>query len=155
MDDFDYACSLLEQQIGGNSELPLATGTDGAVSVRIVNGHYRDGAVYVLTNASTHKIGELTRNPHAALCKGLLQAWGIGENLGGPKEEKNRELREELKRAFADFYGVDYNEDDPASCVLKIRLEAAVVFDDRSKFVVDFKTRTAKRFPFQNTVVYQ
>lgn len=155
MEDYSYAVSLVQKQIGENSELPLATGVGKDISVRIVNGHYRDGAVYVVTNPSSHKMKHIAASPNAAICKGLLQGYGTGENLGNPLDEGNRELRKELRAAFADFYDKDVSENDPGCCILKIRLDAAVVFDDVSRYVIDFQKHTVQKYPFQNTIVYQ
>lgn len=155
LDCFKEAENLLREQIGENSEIALATCRKNEVGVRTVNGHYRGGAVYILTNTATHKMKDLSQNPNAAICKGMLQAEGTGENLGNPLEEKNRALREELKKAFASFYETDLNECDPGCCILKIDLKSAVVFSENAKYAVDFKNRTAQKFPFHNTVVYQ
>lgn len=154
-DFFKEAENLMREQIGENSDIALATCRGGEVGVRTVNGHYRGGAVYILTNTATHKMKDLSQNPNAAVCKGMLQAEGNGENLGNPLDEKNRTLREELKKAFASFYETDLNESDPGCCILKITLKSAVVFSKTAKYAVDFPNRAAQKFPFRNTVVYQ
>jgi general stress protein 26 len=153
MSDFEMACQRLDEQMGHDVLVSLATASENGVSVRVVDGYYKEGAVYVLTHTGSHKMQDIFKDPRVALCKDLLQAQGIGENLGNPRDERNRELTPELKRIFFIFYDRHVNEEDPGTCILKINLTEAVVFDDASKYMVDFRSRSAKRSPFHNDIV--
>lgn len=153
MNDFELACQRLTEQLGRDVVISLATSRNDDVSVRAVDGYYRDCGVYVVTYEASRKMRDIAANPRVALCRSLLTASGIGENLGNPLKEENRELREELKQVFCAFYDRHVDEQDPRTCILRIALEQAVVFDDDSKYVVDFKTRTAVRTPFHNDIV--
>jgi uncharacterized pyridoxamine 5'-phosphate oxidase family protein len=80
--------------------MSLATCTENGVNVRNVDGYYKDGSVYVVTHNCSQKMKDINRKPNVAICKDLMCAQGIGESLGNPKEESNRELREELKKSI-------------------------------------------------------
>lgn len=151
MDEFTLACEAMGRQFGRDNALSLATAADGNVSVRVVNAYYRDGHMYVVTDTSTRKMKEVTLNPRVALCKDLFSARGIGENIGGPND--NRALADELRAAFSTWYDRHVNENDPGTCILRIRLTDAVVFTDDTKYVIDFAAKSAASRPFKNDIV--
>lgn len=153
MDIFESAMDLLKEQLGQDVVISLATCTENGVNVRNVDGYYKDGFVYILTHTGTHKMKEIEKNPNIAICKDLMCAQGIGENLGNPKEHSNRELREELKKVFYKFYDRHVNEEDPGTCILKITLSNAIAFSRDTKYVIDFKNAAATAFPFVNDII--
>jgi len=67
MNNFVSACALLQEQLGHNVEISLATCYKNDVSVRIVNGFYKDGAVYVVTHMSTKKMLQILNNPNVSI----------------------------------------------------------------------------------------
>lgn len=152
MTDFESACKLLKEQMGRDVAVSLATCVENDVSVRTVDGYYRDGAIYVLTHASSRKMRDIAKNPKVAVCRHLMQATGIGRNLGNPREDWNRQLTPELKRVFSLFYDRHVNEADLGTCILKIVLIRAAVFGSDCKYVVDFSEHSATRYPFQNDI---
>ncbi len=153
MTDFESACRLLQEQMGRDVAVSLATCVDNDVSVRTVDGYYKDGAIYVLTHASSRKVRDILKNPRVAVCRQLMQASGIGRNLGNPREAWNKQLTPELKRVFSLFYDRHVDEKDPGTCILKIVLIRAVVYGSDCKYVVDFTEHSAARYPFRNDIV--
>ncbi len=153
MTDFEAVCQLLNAQMGRDVTISLATCADDELSVRTVDGYYRDCAVYVLTHASSRKMRDIMKNPKVAICRNLLQATGIGKNLGHPKEDWNKRLIPELKQVFSLFYDSHVNEADPGTCILKIVLIQATVFGSNVKYVVNFSTHSATKYPFHNDIV--
>lgn len=153
MDIFKSATELMKEQLGHDVVISLATCTENGVNVRNVNGYYKDGSVYVVTYALTHKMKEIDRKPYVAICKDLMCAQGIGENLGSPKSESNKELREELKKVFVAFYERHVDEDDPKTCILKITLTNAVAFSQDTKYIIDYTNAAATAMPFVNDIV--
>jgi len=153
MEAFQAADALLREQLGKDVIIALATRTEDGVSVRNVDGYYRDGCVYVMTYAASHKMREIEENSAVALCKDLMCAQGTGENLGSPKAPENRALRDELKAVFRAFYDRHVNEDDPLTCILRITLTSAVVFGSDTKYIVDFAAKTARTYPFVNDII--
>jgi uncharacterized pyridoxamine 5'-phosphate oxidase family protein len=149
---FDDACNLLKEQMGRDVAISLATCVENDISVRTVDGYYKDGAIYVLTHASSRKMRDIDKNPRVAVCRHLMQATGMGRNLGNPKEDWNRQLTPELKRVFSLFYDKHVNEADPGTCILKIVLIRAVVFGGDCKYAVDFSEHSAVKYPFQNDI---
>ena len=153
MDIFKCATDLMREQLGHDVIIALATSSEAGVSVRNVDGYYKDGAIYVVTYISSHKMNDIAERPDVALCKDLTCAQGIGENIGNPKAESNKELREELKEVFSKFYDRHVNEDDPGTCILKITLTNAVVFSNDTKYIIDYKKKTATSQPFINDII--
>ncbi|MGE5560545.1 MAG: hypothetical protein ACM3XN_05760 [Chloroflexota bacterium] len=94
---------------------------------------------------------DIARNPCVALCKDLFSARGLGENLGRPKD--NRALAGELRVVFSAFYDRHVHEDNPETCILRIRLTDAVVFTDDAKYTIDFTAGSAIKTPFENDIV--
>lgn len=153
MDSFKAATALMSEQLGHDVIMALATLEDKGVNVRNVDGYYKNGAVYVVTHSSSRKMKDIDRNPSVAICKDLMCAHGIGENLGNPKEDSNKELRNELKEVFVAFYDRHVNEDDAGTCILKITLMDAVAFSRDTKYIIDYKNSTAVESPFVNDIV--
>jgi len=153
MTDFESACQLLKEHMGLDVSISLATCVEDDVSVRTVDGYYNDGAIYVLTHVSSRKMRDIVKNPRVAVCRHLMQGTGIGKNLGSPKEDWNKRIVKELKQVFSLFYDRHVNEADPGTCILKIILIQAVVFGTDCKYMVNFSTHSAKKFPFQNDIM--
>jgi general stress protein 26 len=153
MDIFKSATDLMKEQLGHDVIIALATCTEDGVNVRNVDGYYKDGSVYVVTHNSSHKMKEINKNSNIAICKDLMCAQGTGENIGNPKEESNRELREELKKVFVAFYDRHVDENDPGTCILKITLTNAVAFSKDIKYIIDYINAAATSIPFVNDIV--
>ncbi len=153
MTDFEAACQLLKEQMGRDVAVSLATCVENEVTVRTVDGYYKDGAIYVITHVSSRKMRDILKNPRVAVCRHLMQATGIGRNLGNPKEDWNKQLTPELKRVFSLFYDRHVNEADPGTCILKIVLIRAMVFGTDCKYTVDFTEHKAVKSPFHNDIV--
>lgn len=151
MNAFVSACEVMDQQFGRDTVLSLATGTGNEISVRVVNGYYRNGFMYVTTHTATRKMKEVSQNPHVAVCKDLFSARGFGENIGSPKD--NRALADELRVIFSAFYDRHVDEDDPGTCILRIALTDAVVFTDDTKYTIDFAAKSAVGIPFRNDII--
>jgi hypothetical protein len=150
MNAFKAANDLMTKQFGHDVIIALATRTQTGVNVRNVDGYYKDGAIYVLTHMASQKMKDIMKYKDAAICKDLMNAHGVGESLGNPK---NNTMREELKSVFSAFYDRHVNEDDPLTCILKITLSSAVAFSSDVKYVIDYTNRTAESFPFVNDIV--
>jgi general stress protein 26 len=155
MDEFKTAITMMEKLYGHDVTLSLATCRDGDVSVRVVNGYYKDGCIYVLTHLSSNKMKQIQHNPKVALCRDLFQATGTAMNIGHPLDEDNKALTPELRRVFSTFYDRHVDEADPGTCILKIQLSWCVVFDNSNKYVVDFCIRAAQRLDFVNDIVME
>lgn len=63
--------------------------------------------------SATALMREIAVKPDMAICKDLMCARGIGENLGSSRAESNRGLRDELRNVFSAFYDRHVDEDDP------------------------------------------
>ncbi|MGV8981672.1 hypothetical protein [Clostridium sp.] len=153
MDIFKSASELMREQLGHDTIISLATCTENGVNVRNVDGYYKDGYVYVMTHICSQKMKEIKRKSNVAICKDLMGAQGIGENLGNPKAVSNGELREELKKVFFAFYDRHVNENDPGTCLLKIALTNAVVFSKDTKYIINYRNATATATPFVNDII--
>lgn len=153
MDVFEKGIDVMKQQLGRDVIIALATCTAAGVNVRNVDGYYKNGCVYVVTYEDSHKMKEIKENPNVAICKDLMCAQGIGINLGNPKEEMNKNLRQELKAVFSAFYDRHVNEDDPKTCILAIQLTSAIAFSHDTKYFLDYKNKTATAIPFVNDIV--
>lgn len=145
MNYFDEAVTVMKDLYGHDVAMSLATVNGDKANIRIVNTYYKDNVFYITTYGLSNKIKEIAKNPNVALNHNLLVAHGIGENIGNPLEEHNRELREELKQVFFNFYDKHVCEEDPHTCILKIVLTDAFVFANDYKYIIDFEQRTATR----------
>lgn len=131
--------AILEERFGGDALFALATTAGDTPSVRTVNAHYENGALYIITDARSRKMQELARNPKAAVCGEWFTAQGVGENLGHLGSPAHRALARRLREAFASWYGNGHvNEADPNTCILRITLHRGVLFSHGTRYELDF-----------------
>lgn len=107
--------------------------------MRTVNSYYENGSFYTVTYALSNKMKQIEVNPEVAICGEWFTAHGIGENLGWVRDDKNAEIMSKLRAAFAEWYDNGHtNEDDPNTCVLRIRLTDGVLFNNGTRYDIDF-----------------
>jgi len=128
---------ILTERFGHDTLLSVATIYTGVPFVRIVNAYYENGAFYSVTYAVSNKITHIEKNPVVAICGMWFTAHGIGENLGWVREEKNQELMTKLHEIFAQWYNNGHvDENDRNTCILKITLTDAILFDKGEKYEI-------------------
>ena len=127
MSKYEEANKILSEKFSKDNFIGLTT-TDGArVITRIVNAYYEDGALYFTTNALSNKMKQIEKNPVVAVfCaesnETYINAHGVGENMGHVLAKENAAMMEKLRKAFYRWYDEDGKEDDPNSCLVRIRL---------------------------------
>ena len=155
MSTFDEAMKLLDEKLGNKdglitlSTIALEPGPDGKSrpAARIVNAYYEDGAFYTVTYATSGKMLQIAQNPEVAVCVIVdnFTADGIGENMGWVCDEKNAQIMTKLRKIFAEWYNEANNDEDPNTCLLRVRLTNGL-WNDAHKGIrntVDFVNRTA------------
>jgi len=131
--------AILAERFGKDSLIALATVQDGIPYVRTVDGVYRDGAFYVVTYALSVKMQQIAKNPTVAISGEWFTAHGVGENLGHVLLPENGAIMDILRAAFAAWYDNGHtNEEDPNTCLLKIKLTDGVLFSDGTRYEIDF-----------------
>ncbi|MDR1532484.1 MAG: pyridoxamine 5'-phosphate oxidase family protein [Clostridiales bacterium] len=139
MNKYDEAIKILDERFGRDTLISLATMDGSHPAVRIVNGFYEDGAFYVVTYALSGKMTQIKDNPEVAVCGEWFTAHGIGENIGHPRDEQNAELMKKLRKAFATWYDNGHtDENDPNTCVLRVRLSDGVLLSHGTRYDIDF-----------------
>ena len=131
--------NILIERFGKDSIIALATADGNKPFVRSVDAFYEDGAFYVLTHALSGKMRQIAINPVVAVSGDWFTAHGVGENLGHVLLPENEAVMEVLRAAFAAWYGNGHtNEQDPNTCLLKIRLTDGVLFSNGTRYDIDF-----------------
>ena len=151
---YDEAMKLLDEKAGNKdglislSTIALEPDADGQSrpAARIVDAYYEDGAFYTVTYATTGKMQQIAKNPNVAVCIIVenFTADGIGENLGWVCDEKNAEMMEKLHTIFAAWYHEANNDNDPNTCLLRVRLTKGL-WNDPHKGIrteIDFVNKT-------------
>lgn len=139
MENREKAMRILDLRFGHDTLLSLATVEDGHPSVRIVNSFYEDGAFYVVTYALSNKMKQIAKNPDVAVCGQWLTAHGIGENLGHVRDARNEAVLSKLRAVFAEWYDNGHtNEEDPNTCLLRVKLTDGVLFSEGTKYTLAF-----------------
>jgi len=131
--------SLMDERFGHDTLISLATIDRNRPAVRIVNSYYEDGAFYTVTYALSNKMKQIKISPEVAICGEWFTAYGIGENIGHPHDEKNMELMAKLRAVFAEWYDNGHtDENDLNTCVLRVQLTKGVLFHQGTKYEIDF-----------------
>lgn len=130
---------IMDQRFKHDNLIALATTEDGIPHVRTVNSYYEDGAFYTITYALSNKMKQIKKCPTIAICGDWFTAHGIGENLGWVRDERNGELADKLRAAFAEWYNNGHtNEEDTNTCILRIKLTDGVLFNHGTRYDIDF-----------------
>lgn len=133
------AFALMNERFGRDALISLATLDGGRPAVRTVDGYYEGGSFYVVTHALSGKMRQIAVNPQVAICGEWFTAHGVCENLGHPRDEKNAALAARLRAAFAAWYGNGHtDENDPNTCILRVRLTDGILFSHGTKYELDF-----------------
>lgn len=155
MNKYEEAMKLLDKQVGNKdglitlSTIALETGKDGKSkpAARIVDAYYEDGSFYIVTYATSNKILQIAKNSEVAVCVIVenFTADGIGENLGWVCDEKNLKMMTKLREIFAAWYNEANNDEDPNTCLLRIRLTKGLWNDPHNgiKNEIDFINKIA------------
>lgn len=135
----ESALFLMVERFGHDTLLSLATINGSRPAVRIVNSYYEDGSFYTVTYALSNKMKQIKEFPEVAICGEWFTARGIGENLGWVRDDKNAEIMSKLRTVFAEWYDNGHtNENDPNTCLLRMKLTDGVLFHNGTKYEVDF-----------------
>jgi len=144
MNKYDEAMQILAKRYSHDNLVSVATLCNNRPSVRIVNGYYEDGAFYVVTYALSNKMQDIKACPDVAVCAEWFTAHGLGDNLGYVLNESNAEIMSKLRAVFAEWYDNGHtNENDPNTCVLRIRLTDGVLLNHGTRYDIDFVNKTA------------
>ncbi len=155
MNKYEEAMKQLDEKLGNKdglislSTIALELGADGKSrpAARLVDAYYEDGAFYTVSYATTAKMRQIAQNPEVAVCIIVenFTADGIGENLGWVCDVKNAQMMKKLRVIFADWYHDANNDEDPNTCLLRIRLTKGL-WNDAHKGIrneIDFINQTA------------
>ena len=158
MNNYDEAMRVLQEKFGNQdalislSTIALSPNEAGnpVPAARLVSVYYEDGAFYTVTYATSSKMLQIGKNPDVAVCYIVenFTASGIGENLGWVCDEKNAELMAKIRPIFAGWYDDANNDNDPNTCLLRIRLTKGL-WNDAHKGIreeIDFVNKTAETF---------
>jgi len=159
MTKYEKGLQLIEEKVGNGKDnvISLATiacepapsGNPRPVS-RDVNAYYEDGTFYTVTWATSNKMKQIAQNPEVSFSVnfGWLSGNGVGENLGWVLDPKNAEIREKLRKTFAEWYDTANDESDENCCYLAVRVARATINHNHGAefFHMDFvnKTETAE-----------
>jgi len=150
---YNEAINVMNEMYGKDVQMSLATSVDNMPSVRVVDLFYMDECFYATSYGLSNKANQIAKNPNISMCKGLFQCWGIATNIGNPLEDKNIKLREIVKEMFYLFYDKHVDEKDPNTCIIKIKLNKAVLFANDYKYIIDFENKVSSRSQFINDIV--
>ena len=155
MTNYEEAMRTLQEKFGNQdallslSTIALTGNADGkpVPAARLVSVYYEDGCFYTVTYATTAKVQQITQNPEVAICYIVenFTANGIAENLGWVCDEKNAEIMAKVRPIFAGWYNDANNDEDPNTCLLRIRMTKGL-WNDAHKGIrneIDFVNRIA------------
>lgn len=130
---------LMDRRFGHDNLIAIATECDHTPYVRAVNTYYEDGSFYVITNALSGKMQQLSNNPKIAICGDWFTAQGLGESMGHILAPENEDIADKLRAVFAEWYDNGHNnENDPNTIILRIRLTSGVLFHHGERYDIDF-----------------
>lgn len=101
--------------------------------------YYEDGSFCIITPHEVGKNALDRKNPVVAICGDWFTAHGIDENLGHIRDRNHEMLSEKLRSAFAAWYDSGHvNEEDPNTCILRVKLTDGVLMSHGTRYQMDF-----------------
>jgi hypothetical protein len=144
MGKYENAIKLMTERYSKDEPWSLATMNNGRQEVRMVDGYYEDGAVYVTTYSVSNKMKQIEACQDVAVCTFWFVGHGIGENLGWVCDEKNTAVMVKVREAFKEWYYQANNEKDKNCCLLRIRLTDGILSSHgQILHEIDFIKKTA------------
>jgi len=138
---YEQSLHDLNQIFGKDIQYALSTIDQDKPCVRIVDGFFFNGSIYITSYALARKVFHINSNKNVALCYKLNTFQGVCTNIGHPLKEENRDIREKLKSVFYLFYDKHVDENDLNTCILKVDLSFAVMFAKDQKYHLDFHSK--------------
>lgn len=127
---------ILSERFGKDSLMALATVDEkGTPWVRTIDAIFCEDSFYTITYALSNKMQHIKNNPTVAISGDWFSGHAIGENLGHIKLEKNKEIADKLRTAFAAWYDNGHtNEEDQNTIILKIKVTDGILFKDGTRY---------------------
>lgn len=127
---------ILNERFGKDSLMALATVDEkGMPWVRTIDAIFYEDSFYTITYALSNKMQHIKNNPTVAISGDWFSGHAIGENLGHIRLEKNKEIADKLRTAFASWYDNGHtNEEDQNTIILKIKVTDGILFKDGTKY---------------------
>ena len=127
---------ILTERFGKDSLMAIATVDEKGIPwVRTIDAIFCEDSFYTITYALSKKMEHIEKNETIAISGEWFSGHATGENLGHIKLEKNREIADKLRTAFAAWYDNGHtNEDDPNTVILKMKLTDGILFSHGTKY---------------------
>jgi len=131
---------IMNERFGKDTVIAVATISDGAPDVRMVNAYYENGAFYVITYKLSHKMKQIEENSTVAIAGEWFTAHGKGINLGYFCKQENTEIAKKLRNAFSAWIDNGHNNfADERTCILCIKLVDGILFSHGTRYDIDFR----------------
>jgi general stress protein 26 len=154
LNSYEESLHELNQIFGRDIQYALSTIDLDKPRVRIVDGFFLDGNIYITSYALAKKVNQINLNHHVALCYRLNTFQGVCNNIGHPLKEENKVIREHLKNVFHLFYEKHVDENDVNTCILKVELSNAVMYANDKKITINFKSKSLSISDFVDEMIY-
>ena len=128
--------NILTERFSKDSLMALATVDEkGTPWVRTIDAIFVEDSFYTITYALSNKVIHINNNPKVAISGEWFSGHGLAENLGHIKLDKNKEIANKLRTAFASWYDNGHtNEEDPNTIILKIKITDGILFKDGTRY---------------------
>ena len=128
--------NILTERFSKDSLMALATVDEkGMPWVRTIDAIFVEDSFYTITYALSNKVIHINNNPKVAISGEWFSGHGLAENVGHIKLDKNKEIANKLRTAFASWYDNGHtNEEDPNTIILKIKITDGILFKDGTRY---------------------
>lgn len=128
--------NILTERFSKDSLMALATVDEKGIPwVRTIDAIFVEDSFYTITYALSNKMIHINSNPKVAISGEWFSGHGLAENAGHIKLDKNKEIANKLRTAFASWYDNGHtNEEDPNTIILKIKVTDGILFKDGTRY---------------------
>ena len=131
--------ALMNERVGKDSMIALATADNNTPYVRNVNALYHDRAFYIITYRTSNKMRQIDKNPTVAVAGEWFTGTGTGEDLGYFGSSENAKIAQMLRTAFAEWINNGHNDfSDENTRILRIKLKDGILMSHGKRFEIDF-----------------
>ena len=127
---------ILQERFQNDSLMALATVDEKGIPwVRTIDAVFYQDSFYTITYDLSNKMKHIGQNPVVGISGERFSGHARAESLGYIRLEKNEEIANRLRRAFASWYDNGHtNEEDTNTVILRMKIMDGIIMSEGMKY---------------------
>ena len=128
---------ILSERFNHHHLIFMATSLNNVPSIRALTPYYENGSFYVITDAKSKKMDEISKNPMVAIAGPWFNASAIANNLGYILKQENQHLYTQLKtycQSWFELGKVDVYDEN--TIILQLKITDGYVIENNIRYIL-------------------